>query len=766
MKIRNAVAFAILVGLLILSGCSIGKSDPVLATGDQQLTEAHNSQESSHTLLWGLYDVMIDLENMTIEHAINRTAMFTANVVAFINNTPAGITFSDFSVTPHDTSVDVDLKVRIKHPLSSSGFDGYDVKGVLIGDGSGTSSWNQVAYPVPGTDQFLMNADGLTRWFNPTEFMTPGLFGYTDGKFASNGYLGSATVNQYMYFAEGLGPNDNLWDYLLSAPPDVGTFLAGTSNSRTYQLNFPQPDPGIKFNYAIIADWSGTDPLDHPSYAPETVACNITVTPDIFYLSDDYKGGSLILDVVIFNWADVIADSVESIIIDSTVLSSPYELLLADAIPGDQGDHWAEYHIEVFADNVTGTDGNHLLVIVPQVAETYENDFGIENDADGPLASYFFQELTVADAPYDNNLPGDVPIELELITADLDFPVNVASPDDGTGRLFVCEKTGKIRVMEANGFLYFAAFIDLEADVWSAGNEQGLLGLAFHPDYAENGYFFVNFTAKDIDGGTRVNRYQVTSDPNIADPETEKVLFSFIQPAANHNGGELVFGPADGYLYVATGDGGGSGDPMNLAQDGSEPYGKIFRVDVNVEPDKYLIPDDNPFLDDATFIDEIWAYGLRNPWQISFDILTADLYIADVGEGDWEEVDFQPASSTGGENYGWNIMEGSHCYPDDPCNPTGLELPIIEYGHVDGNCSITGLGVYRSDEYPALDGIYFFADYCTGRIWGAARDSMGSWMVQELLDTTFQITGGGIDADGNVYLTTATGELYKIKELT
>jgi glucose/arabinose dehydrogenase len=761
MKIRHAVAFAIILASLVLPGCSYHSSNPVLPIGDRPLVVSRNTDKISNTLLWGLYDVMLDVDSMAIDWVVDRTAMFTANVVAFINNTPAGLSFSNFSVTPHDTSVDVDLDVRITHPLSSSGFDGYDVRGVFIGDGGAMSTWDNVLYPLPDTDQILVNADGLTRWFNPTEFMTPGLFGYTEGKFASNGYIGSATVNQYKYFAEGLGAGDDLWDYLLSAPTDAGSFLAGTSNTRTYSLNFPQPDPGIKFNYAIIADWSGTDAIDHPSHTAETVACDINVTPDLFYVSDDYRGGSLILDVAIYNWADVITDSVAEIVIDSTVLSDPYQLVLSTATPVDQGDNWAQYHLEILADNVTGTDGNSFMLIVPQLNENYDNQFGVDNDAVGPLSAYFFKQLEVADTPYNVNLPGDVPIDIELINDSLTFPVNVTGAGDGSGRLFVVEKAGKIRIVD-NGTLLTDPFLDISSLVETGGNEQGLLGLAFEPDYSNNGFFYIDYTATASSGGTVIARYQVSADPNLADPGSAKEILAFQQPYPNHNGGKLIFGTNDGYLYITTGDGGSAGDPQGNAQNGDAYLGKILRIDVDVDPEPYIIPPDNPFVGNADFLDEIWAYGLRNPWQISFDTKTADLYIADVGQGNWEEVDFQPASSPGGENFGWNIMEGNHCYPSDPCDSTGLVLPITEYGHVDGNCSITGLGVYRADEYPALDGIYFFADYCSGRIWGAARDSVGSWVAEELLDTSLQITGAGVDENGDVYFTTASGELYKI----
>ncbi len=261
-------------------------------------------------------------------------------------------------------------------------------------------------------------------------------------------------------------------------------------------------------------------------------------------------------------------------------------------------------------------------------------------------------------------------------------------------------------------------FLDISDRVESGSSERGLLSVAFHPDYAENGRFFVNYTNKD--GDTVISRFQVTADPNVADAATETILLTIPQPFPNHNGGQLQFGP-DGYLYVGMGDGGAAADPQGNGQNEGTLLGAMLRLDVDgVSAEaNYAVPADNPFIN-SEGRNEIWATGVRNPWRFSFDRLTGDLFIADVGQNIWEEVNFQPANSSGGENYGWDIMEGMHCFSDDACDSSGTVLPIYDYQHENGRCSITGGYVYRGQQFPALTGNYFFGDYCTGEIWALA----------------------------------------------
>jgi glucose/arabinose dehydrogenase len=354
-------------------------------------------------------------------------------------------------------------------------------------------------------------------------------------------------------------------------------------------------------------------------------------------------------------------------------------------------------------------------------------------------------------------------VRLQQIIAGLDEPVGLVNAGDGSGRLFIVEKQGTIRILE-NGTMIPDAFLDIRNQVRSAGGEQGLLGLAFHPDYENSGFFFVNYT--DLEGDTKVSRFSVSSNLNVADPNSETAILSINQPARNHNGGHLAFGP-EGYLYIGTGDGGGAGDPFGNGQDGHTLLGAMLRIDVDNES-PYGIPPDNPFLGDPEVLDEIWAPGLRHPWRYSFDRQTGDLFIADVGQSDYEEVNLQMSSSNGGENYGWNIMEGSHCYPPgSTCDPSGLALPVHEYDHSEG-CSVTGGYVYRGQDFPAMVGVYFFGDFCTGRIWGSFPTSGGSRRSVELGWFNVRITSFGEDEDGELFLVhkgsdSGDGRLYKIR---
>jgi glucose/arabinose dehydrogenase len=351
-----------------------------------------------------------------------------------------------------------------------------------------------------------------------------------------------------------------------------------------------------------------------------------------------------------------------------------------------------------------------------------------------------------------------IQISLQKIAGDLNRPVGMANAGDGSQRLFVLEKQGTIRIFD-NGGLLPSPFLDITERVGSTASEQGLLGLAFHPDYANNGLFFVNYT--NLNGDTTISRFQVTGDPSQADPDSEQILLTLAQPAGNHNGGNLVFGP-DGYLYIGTGDGGAANDQFGNGQNGQTLLGAMLRIDVD-GGDPYGVPADNPFVGDPAVLDEIWAIGLRNPWRYSFDLKTGDLYIADVGQNLYEEVNVQPADSAGGENYGWPIMEGFHCFsPAQNCDQSGLVMPVVEYDHGLG-CSITGGFVYRGSAFPALDGIYFFGDYCTGRIWGLAQFPDGTWLVRELLQQGIQLSSFGQDESGEVYaLDMGGGTLYQI----
>jgi glucose/arabinose dehydrogenase len=344
-------------------------------------------------------------------------------------------------------------------------------------------------------------------------------------------------------------------------------------------------------------------------------------------------------------------------------------------------------------------------------------------------------------------------------------PVHVSHAGDGSGRIFVVEQAGGIRILD-NGVTLPTPFLDLASanpPRLVAGGEQGLLSVAFPPGYASKGHFYVYYT-RAPDGAIVVARYRVSAgNGNVADPASEEAILVVPHPQfTNHNGGQLAFGP-DGYLYIGTGDGGSGGDPLNNAQNPGSLLGKMLRIDVESGVQPYGIPRDNPFLLSAVHRPEIWALGLRNPWRFSFDRLTGDLFIGDVGQGAAEEVDFQPAGSPGGQNYGWSIMEGAACFGSAACDTAGLALPVATYGHLP-ECSVTGGVVYRGAN-PALLGIYFYGDYCSGRVWGLRKSGAG-WDAAELLaprGPPLNISTFGEDEAGNAYLADhASGELLKI----
>ncbi len=330
-------------------------------------------------------------------------------------------------------------------------------------------------------------------------------------------------------------------------------------------------------------------------------------------------------------------------------------------------------------------------------------------------------------------------------------------------RLFVLEQIGRIRIIE-DGQLLETPFLDITDRVGSFGSEQGLLGLAFHPDYATDGagnqgQFYVNYT--DRNGDTHISRFSVLADdPYRADPSSEVDYLTVDQPYPDHNGGMLAFGP-DGFLYAGLGDGGSANDPLGAGQSLTTVLGKILRLDVDSEADAYAIPPDNPFAGTSDAQPEIWAFGLRNPWRFSFDRQTGDVFIADVGQNMWEEVSFQPAASAGGENYGWNIMEATHCFQSDTCDQTGLTLPIFEYQHNQG-CSITGGYIYRGQLYPEMNGNYFVSDYCSGIIWRLFPDGE-RWQTDIVLDSDLIISSFGEDFNGEVYVMNyVAGGVYRL----
>ena len=312
-------------------------------------------------------------------------------------------------------------------------------------------------------------------------------------------------------------------------------------------------------------------------------------------------------------------------------------------------------------------------------------------------------------------------VRLVQVASGIPAPTVIQSANDGSGRLFLVQQNGLIRILRG-GAVGAQPFLDIRNKTRGEG-ERGLLGLAFPPGFAQKQRCYVNYT--DLNGDTIIAQYRVSSSADAADPASEVVLLKIDQPFSNHNGGQLRFGP-DGYLYIGMGDGGSAGDPRSNGQNRGALLGKMLRIDVETEPGRVRVPSDNPFVNVSGARPEIWALGLRNPWRFSFDRATGDLWIADVGQDTYEEVNFQPASSRGGENYGWNFMEGAHCYRSG-CGMDGLALPVAEYSHAEG-CSVTGGFVYRGRSFPGLRGIYIYADFCSGFIWGVERQG-DRWAV-------------------------------------
>jgi glucose/arabinose dehydrogenase len=403
------------------------------------------------------------------------------------------------------------------------------------------------------------------------------------------------------------------------------------------------------------------------------------------------------------------------------------------------------------------------VAAVVDVVPTGDRSARVEAVADGAalvLATYRGVSVGVVVTVIVVEEPPPDPLTLELVANGFQSPVHLTHAPTDSSRLFVVERGGVIRIIK-DGAVVPTPFLDISGRV-KAGGEQGLLSVAFHPLHDANREFFVLYT--DLNGDSRVSRFLTDgTDPDVADPSSEFLVLFAEQPYTNHNGGLVAFGP-DGMLYVGLGDGGSGGDPLGNGQDSTTVLGAILRLDVD-GGSPYAIPTDNPLVSDAAAAEEIWVYGLRNPWRYSFDRETGDLYIGDVGQGAWEEIDVQPSVSAGGENYGWNVMEGAHCYNAGSCDQAGLVLPTVEYPHTGGACSVTGGSVYRGGLLPDLVGRYFYADYCAGWIrsfrysGGVAvdpRDHSGD------LGTVPQIVSFGEDATGELYIVSLSGSVYRL----
>lgn len=374
--------------------------------------------------------------------------------------------------------------------------------------------------------------------------------------------------------------------------------------------------------------------------------------------------------------------------------------------------------------------------------------------------SLFLIACTVPKEETEKETPPIVNSEIRFtkIADGFNQPLGITHAHDKSGRLFIIERGGTIRIIDNKSQRIEEPFLDVSDLISTDFGERGLLGLAFHPNYTSNARFFINYT--DVSGDTVIAEYRLSKDINLALGEPTQRLLSITQPYNNHNGGHIAFSPKDSYLYLGTGDGGLFDDPDDRAENLNTLLGKMLRLDIN-NTMPYSIPESNPYASDGSALPEIWAYGLRNPWRFSFDRETGDLYIGDVGQARFEEINFQSANSQGKENYGWDIMEGFECNePRNSCNKEGITQPILSYGH-DQGVSVTGGYVYRGNEIPWLQGKYVYGDFATGSIWVAEQTASG-WSSEVLADTEFNISSFGEDAVGELYLADySTGSIYK-----
>ncbi len=345
--------------------------------------------------------------------------------------------------------------------------------------------------------------------------------------------------------------------------------------------------------------------------------------------------------------------------------------------------------------------------------------------------------------PDPNSFPLADAYEWGVFLTGLERPIDLTHANDDSERIFIAEQAGVIRIWQG-GEILDTPFLDIRNIVNSSGNERGLLGLSFHPEYSTTGYFYVNYT--DIIGNTTISRFQVSDNPFIANLESELVLLSVYQPYANHNGGGLAF-DLDGYLFAGLGDGGFRADPLNSGQNQNSLLGKLIRFDVNndLEP-------------------EIWAIGLRNPWRLSFDSFTGDLYLGDVGQSLYEEVNYLPFGTAAGTNFGWKLFEGNHSFSGIPSESTEFVFPVAEYSHEEGDCSISGGKVYRGTDHPEWNGIYFYGDYCSGKIWGLFQATNGEWQNQLLFEIDAFISSFGVDEHGEIYVLDLMGTIFKLEK--
>lgn len=478
MKRWTVLTATVLTAVILACGCSggVGDANPAAPSVNTQLTSDSGHSSQSQTYLWGYYDIYFDAEKQSLEAVPNREAMFAANVVTFLNNNPAGLQFSGIQTNPSPDYMDVTLTIGITHPFPGlPQYDGYDVRGVFIGDGSGTFDYNGAKYPVSGTDQTMEVNDGYTRWYNPSEFMGSGLFSYTVGNFASRNYTGNCEVNPYMYFADGLSATANVWDFLVNTDRN-GVFSSGASNSRFYEIRFPN-SKGIKYNYAVVANWEGEDPSHHPGNAPEAPACSIEYTPNVWYEDGSNNGGYLILDISLFCWKD----RPSSIIVESSVQSAEHEFTPDEMIPVGGTETYSTWHVEIPADDVQQRNGNIAWILAENDNEDYSNPSGIPNQIQNlPLTSYFIYYFdALAEAPCDDPIltemnPGSANVSEALDDAE------IIGEEFDNGPSLACYLTnGSIDIIGTDVTYVDAQTVTADFDFGDAGAESGYYDLYF-----------------------------------------------------------------------------------------------------------------------------------------------------------------------------------------------------------------------------------------------------------------------------------------------
>lgn len=558
---NKRIIVGILFATILMVGCANQQSDPTIP--DTWLQSNHvfiSSSSPAQTHLWGYYDIYIDIPSKKVEAVANRNAMFSANVVTFVNNPPSNLEFliHDTPVDPGGKFVDVDIDVTINHPFPGmTQYNGYDVRGIFIGNGSKHMEFNtDLIYARYGsTDQVMYDynltandpysglvgmPDGYTRWWNPSEFLSPGIFGYTGGKLATKGYLGNATINPYKYFADGLTVTGDLWEFLTTTTNNA-VFSAGAKNKRNYYLRFPLPNPGVKFNYAILANWKGTAPEDHPANASEAVGLSVTITPDIYFTSPSDRGGDLILDVSVFDWDSKLSAGVMEdykLIIESTVLDFPYYATSSDMTPTGAGENYFTYHLEIAADNVVGTQNNELWIIVENQNLDYTNTYNVPNSADkDKLVAMFRYDLYVSPVAY--NKP---PIcDLKVVTP---MPVVGWSPQN-----VVFDATGTKDPDSGDVLTYNW---DFDGDEIYGENPDDLYsGPSNYPTYSYSSHYSgkVNLKVTDLKG-----EYDICSVAvNVTAHKSKNIpLRSGVTPrdlGVDHGDGDLLILYSDGQVW-------------------------------------------------------------------------------------------------------------------------------------------------------------------------------------------------------------------------